>query len=141
MTPEPLAQRPPAAVRLRLAGVFATVLGRIVEEGYREPVTTDRDTLQAQTIDTIRRHILATGGSDAALDNLARISGYSKFHFVRLFKRYTGQPAGRYINWCRIQKMEELRKQGKSWKEISSVLGFSCPSAFCRWRRQQAVVT
>jgi AraC-like DNA-binding protein len=134
-------RRPAAATRLRLLAVFAAVLGRVVEEGYRDSIAENLDAFQAQTIDAIRQHILATGGSDASLDNLARISGYSKFHFVRLFKRYTGQPVGRYINWCRTQKMDELRKSGKSLKEIGVALGFSCQSAFCRWRRQQATAT
>lgn len=131
------AEARPDVARLRLLGLLASVLGRIADEGYREPVRADRDALQAQTIDAIRHHILATGGSDASLDTLTRISGYSKFHFVRMFKRYTGQPVGRYVNWCRIQKMDELRQAGKSLKEIGAALGFSCQSAFCRWRRQQ----
>ena len=124
------------SLRMRWDGAFRALIGRIVEEGYRAGDGLDRTSIQAQTIETIRRHLFETGGSGAKLDNLARIAGYSKFHFLQLFKTYSGQTVHKYVDWCRVQRTTQLRQEGRTLKEIGAVLGFSCQAAFSRWFRK-----
>jgi AraC-like DNA-binding protein len=124
------------ALRLRWDGAFQALIGRIVEEGCRQPASPSRGSVQVQTIKAIQRHLLQTGGCGAKLENLARIAGYSKFHFLRLFEKHAGRPVHKYVDWCRIQKTLQFRREGRALKEIGAALGFSCQAAFSRWYRK-----
>ncbi len=70
------------------------------------------------------------------IDQLARSAGYSRYHFVRVFKQYANCTIQEYIDSCRIDEMEQLQLLGYSQKEIARELGFASPSAFSIWRRK-----
>ncbi|OGV73148.1 MAG: hypothetical protein A3K19_15010 [Lentisphaerae bacterium RIFOXYB12_FULL_65_16] len=125
---------PPAIVRGRLTGCLALLLARVAES-LLAPPSQDRLSTQRDAVDAVRRHLRQTAGSGDSLETLARFAGYSKFHFLRLFQRHTGQSLQEYIDACRERRMTELARQGYSKKDIAFELGFSCPSAFSRWRR------
>lgn len=91
---------------------------------------------QIQTIDMIKDHILHTSGKGLTIDKLSRIAGYSKFHFLRLFKKYTGESIHEYINSVRISQVKSMLKNGYNKKEIAEELGFSCASSFSYWFRK-----
>lgn len=122
-------------IRLRWLAALAGLVAALVAEGYRKPRDDCRDAVQREKIDAICRQILETGGAGANLDHLAQIAGYSKFHFLRLFRRHTGQTIHAYVNQSRRRAVEKLRARGMAFKEISAELGFSCTAAFSRWHR------
>ncbi|MFA6100691.1 MAG: AraC family transcriptional regulator [Victivallaceae bacterium] len=92
---------------------------------------------QEKTIRAICQHIINTSGKGLTIEKLARIAGYSKFHFLRVFKKRTGQSIHDYINVARLQKVETMLAGNFLLKEISEELGFSSPTAFSHWYRQQ----
>lgn len=126
---------PSPLVRLRLIAALANIVAALVEEGYRPAGEDRRRGVQKQKIDAICRHIRDTGGAGASLDHLAHIAGYSKFHFLRLFRHHTGGTIHDFINQARRRKVESLLNRGMALKEIAAELGFSCPAAFSRWYR------
>lgn len=128
-------EKPRELIRLRLSAALTDIIVTLVEEGYRATTADQHHLFQREKIETICRHIQATGGADATLDNLAQIAGYSKFHFLRLFRQHTGQSIHEYVNQARLRKAEDLRAQGLTFKAIAVELGFSCPAAFSRWYR------
>ena len=128
---------PPLVRRLWLLSAALTVVSRVAVVSYDVADQREQDSIQARTVEAIRRHLEQTGGCGASLANLARIAGYSKFHFLRLFQRHTGHRVHAYVDRCREQKMVELQREGHSLKEIGDRLGFSCQAAFCRWRRHR----
>ena len=89
-----------------------------------------------EIITTVQRHIEAHLAEAEDLDTLAHLSGYSKFHFARLFKESSGQTVHGFVNSCRMRKAEELGRLGLPCKEISCSLGFSSPAAFSNWARK-----
>ena len=89
-----------------------------------------RDDLMAM----IRRHIREADGKGCRLDTLARLAGYGKFHFLRLFKAQAGVTPHRYAERCRREAYERLAAKGYSQKAIAEALGFAHPSALSRWR-------
>ncbi len=132
--PLPAEHMPAVELRLRLTALVAALLaGLIADNSQRAEKLPDRQTLLARKIAAIRRHILDTGGCNANLDHLAHLAGYSKFHFLRLFKQETHQTVHTYVNQCRRRKANALRASGLSLKEISDQLGFASPSAFSHW--------
>lgn len=70
---------------------------------------------------------------DLTLEEVAEMSGFSKYHFARLFKQFTGKTFYRYVNMKRIENAEKLLTEpSASITEIAVKSGFSSPPAFVR---------
>jgi len=125
---------------LRRDRLCATIAGIIVAlriaDSAPAPVE-DLQVSQQRIIDAVRTHIRETAGKGASLEDLARIAGYSKFHFHRLFRQHCGETVQEYIDKCRRSRVREHLAEGLSKKAIASELGFSCPAAFSRWLRDK----
>lgn len=131
------AAMPPDVARLRMAGALSLLVGAVVHHGYKVEQEDERDTFQARIVQSVREHIEHTAGNGATLEHLARIAGYSTFHFLRLFKEHSGCTVHEYIDRCRLRRVREMQEQGCTQKETAAALGFSCPSAFSRWYRER----
>ncbi|MGY6024026.1 helix-turn-helix transcriptional regulator [Streptomyces spinosirectus] len=65
------------------------------------------------------------------LDRVAAYAGYSRFHFLRVFKTAYGETPGQYLTHRRIERAEEmLRSAGLSVTEICHLVGFSSLGTF-----------
>lgn len=64
------------------------------------------------------------------LDMLSNLRFTSKFHLLRLFKKYYGQTPKQYLIDKRIEKSKEYLKQGVSVSETCYLIGFESPSSF-----------
>ena len=85
---------------------------------------------------TIRRHIETANGKGCGLDSLARIAGYSKYHFLRLFHKHIGMTLHEYVDRCRRQAYRRLAADGLRQNAIADALGFAHPSTLTRWRKR-----
>ena len=86
---------------------------------------------------TVMEYIDANYMSDLSLDAVAAAAGFSKFHFSRLFKQYTGFTFCDYIRHRKIKIAEELLNQSDlSVTEIAMQSGFVSLSTFNRVFRQ-----
>jgi AraC-like DNA-binding protein len=54
----------------------------------------------------------------------------SKFHLLRLFKKYYGQTPKQYLIEKRIEKAKELLQEGETVTETCFATGFGSPSSF-----------
>lgn len=70
---------------------------------------------------------------DLSLDDIADFAGFSKYHFTRLFKNFTGVSFYKYLNKKRIEHAEKLLVDpALSITEVALQSGFSSLSAFIR---------
>lgn len=70
---------------------------------------------------------------ELTLESVAEVAGFSKFHFSRLFKQFTGHSFYRYLNCRRINYAEKLLINPKySITSVALECGFSSISAFIR---------
>jgi AraC-like DNA-binding protein len=70
---------------------------------------------------------------DLKLDELAALSGFSKYYFERLFKRFTGMSFYKYVNQKRIAKAQELLVEPRSSvTDVAVSCGYSSISSFIR---------
>jgi len=123
--------------RKKLVSIISLFMVELVERDLNYGNTVGRaKTYQAQTIDMIKEHIVNTSGKSLTIDKLARIAGYSKFHFLRLFKQHSGKSIHEFINTVRVSKVKNMLTSGYSKKEIAEELGFSCASSFSYWFRK-----
>ena len=66
--------------------------------------------------------------------DLGNISGeayFSKFHFIRLFKKIYGKTPHQYLIAVRIEKAMELLKAGIPVSDVCCAIGFESLSSFC----------
>lgn len=54
----------------------------------------------------------------------------SKFHLLRLFKRYYGQTPKQYLTQKRMEKSREFLAEGFRVSEVCYLVGFESPSSF-----------
>ncbi|MEV6109753.1 helix-turn-helix transcriptional regulator [Streptomyces sp. NPDC051940] len=72
------------------------------------------------------------------LDAVAAHAGYSRYHFVRVFKAAYGETPGRYLSRRRIERARELlRTCDLSVTEICHAVGFAALGTFSsRFKRE-----
>ncbi len=70
---------------------------------------------------------------DITLDKIADVAGFSKFHFCRLFKQFTGSTFYDYLNQRRIKEAENLLLNPElTITDVAMHSGFSSISTFNR---------
>lgn len=70
---------------------------------------------------------------ELTLDNISALAGFSKFHFIRLFKQFTNVTFYKYVNQKRIALAENLLINAElTITDVALQSGFSSPSAFVR---------
>lgn len=96
-----------------------------------------RDHGQARLIDTLCLDI-QRAPARARVADLARRSGYTLDHFIRLFRSVRGMTPGEYIIQCRIKAAAELlRFSAHGVGEIAALLGYCDVYAFSKQFRQR----
>ncbi len=83
-----------------------------------------------QTIAYISQHL----SQELDLTIVAAASGFSPFHFHRIFKAMTGETPQAYINRLRLEKAANLlvKSASSSITEIAFLCGFSSSAVFAR---------
>jgi AraC-like DNA-binding protein len=117
----------------RFQGGLRVLLAAIVARSRQPPGDRTAPTFQRNAVKAIQQHIDETAGRGVTLDSLARLSGYSKYHFLRLFERHAGVTPQQYIDACRRKHARKLLEEGWSRKALARELGFSHASSFSRW--------
>ena len=120
--------------RRKMLFVLTSLFTRIMEN--KAAPETDLPEYQYELIEMTKNRIQKNFRHGVSIEQLARIGGYSKFHFLRLFRKNTGFTIHEYLNVCRINEMQNLLKANLNLKEIAYHLGFSSLQAFSNWRRK-----
>ncbi|HLG34282.1 MAG TPA: AraC family transcriptional regulator [Bacteroidia bacterium] len=64
------------------------------------------------------------------LDGISEQASFSKFHFIRIFKKIYGKAPHQYLSYVRLEKAKELLKQDISVTEVCFAVGFDSLSSF-----------
>ena len=64
------------------------------------------------------------------LDKIANKALISKFHFIRLFRKYYGRTPNQYLQQVRIEKAKNLLQKGNSMDEVCNAIGFASKTSF-----------
>lgn len=128
---------PHRAVRHLAAASHAVAL--LLEQLAKPADTTDTAHHHARMVRTIQTHVQRTAGRGDSIHSLARIAGYSRYHFVRIFKQHAGCTVQHYIDHCRRRHVRRQLARQVSRKQIGYELGFSSPQSFSRWCRQHGL--
>ncbi len=85
---------------------------------------------QLDTVIGTRHYINNNFDKELNLNLLSHIRFTSKFHLLRIFKRYYGQTPKQYLTDKRIEKGKELLTLGATVTETCFDIGFESPSSF-----------
>ncbi|NHF61265.1 helix-turn-helix transcriptional regulator [Flavobacteriaceae bacterium TP-CH-4] len=85
---------------------------------------------QIDTVIGVRNYIDNNYDINLNLDFLSHLRYVSKYHLLRLFKRYYGQTPKQYLTDVRIKKSKECLKSGMKVTETCFAVGFESLSSF-----------
>jgi len=85
---------------------------------------------QIETVIGIKNYIDNNYDTDLKLDYLSHTRFVSKYHLLRLFKKYYGQTPRQYLIDKRIEKSKELLKQSISVTQTCFAVGFESLGSF-----------
>ena len=121
--------------------IYAKVLNMLVLIGKsyanrKEDTSSDKTAAQEEYIEKmleVCNYIDMHCGEVLKLDDIANMSGFSKFYFERIFKQFTGKSFYKYVNYKRISKAEELLVEpDNTVTDVALSCGFSSISSFIR---------
>lgn len=91
-----------------------------------------------QRFNNVLNYINEHFAEDLTLEDVADCSGFSKFHFTRLFKKYTDSTFYEYLVYRRIQEAEKLLADADmTITDVALYSGFSSISTFNRTFKQK----
>ena len=122
-----------ASIYSKLISLFV-LIGRNITETSEIPTTDNsKQKIYAEKFLYVCEYINEHCTEDLSLDFVADLTGFSKFHFTRLFKQFTGISFYKYLNQKRIANAESLLiNPDISVTEVAILSGFTSLSAFIR---------
>lgn len=85
---------------------------------------------QIDTVIGVRNYIDNNFHTDLNLDFLSNIRFVSKYHLLRLFKKYYGLTPRRYLTDKRIEESKKYLKNGRTVSETCFLVGFESLGSF-----------
>jgi AraC-like DNA-binding protein len=85
---------------------------------------------QIETIIGVRNYIDHHYDEQINLNDISRAQFVSKYHLLRLFKRYYGMTPRQYLIDKRIEKSKDHLKKGMSVTEVCFAIGFESVGSF-----------
>lgn len=85
---------------------------------------------QLDAVIGIRSYINHHYDKELSLDLLAHTGFISKYHLLRLFKKYYGQTPMQYLTDKRIERSKTFLKLGMTISETCFAIGFESPASF-----------
>ena len=86
---------------------------------------------QLETVISLRHFIDTNFEKEINLKFLSHTLFTSKYHLLRLFKRYYGLTPKHYLTIRRLEKSKEYLKKGMRVSEVCYAVGYNTHSSFC----------
>lgn len=75
------------------------------------------------------------------IDNIADEACFSKFHFIRLFKKTYGKTPHQYLTYARIENAKQLLKKDISVTDVCFAVSFDSVSSFTGLFKREVGIT
>ena len=118
-----------------LIRLLSVKLAKMYDDAVAEESRLSAAERRGKKISRVMRYIEVQSGRNCSTGTLARLAGYSRTHFVRLFRDYVGCSVLDYINGQRRARYQALHDHAPL-KSVAEQLGFHSEAAFIHWRKQ-----
>lgn len=118
--------------------IVKSILFRLISTMFSDGITTTSNistsnNIHIDKLKIVLQYIHNNLSTKLTAHNLAKLCGYSEYHFMRFFKKYTGMTCTEYINFQRLDLATMyLRNSNMNIMEISLEVGFDNISYFNR---------
>ncbi len=85
---------------------------------------------QLETVKALRQYIHSHFNMDMSLNKLSQFQFVSKYHLLRMFKKYYGLTPKQYLIDIRIKKAKEFLTNGSTVTETCFAVGFESLGSF-----------
>jgi AraC-like DNA-binding protein len=100
-----------------------------VSEAVERPVPARRDRSLQRAVEYIRGHFT----DPLRIAEVARVAGFTRSHFSRLFIEREGMPYEDYVQGLRLERSQDLLTSTElAVSRIAALSGFGSPQYFCR---------
>lgn len=122
---------------------FMVTLGRhVLSQKILSDITVSKRQEYTERFISICNYIKEHCSENITIDDISSYAGFSKFHFLRLFKKFTGCTCHDYITINRIRIAQNLLNDpSNSITDVSSKSGFNSIATFNRIFRSQTGYT
>ncbi|MGE3327930.1 MAG: GyrI-like domain-containing protein [Acidimicrobiia bacterium] len=95
--------------------------------------------LRRRAVDRAVDHVLAHLAGELDLAGLAAVSGYSPWHFQRVFREAMGESPAMFVARARVERAVALARAEpeRAWQDIAPEVGFSAPAQLSRAFRER----
>ena len=118
-----------------LIRLLSVKLAKMYDDAIAEESRLSADERRGKKLSRVMRYIEVQSGRNCNTNTLAQLAGYSRTHFVRLFRDYVGCSVLDYINGQRRARYHALHDHAPL-KIVAEQLGFHSEAAFIHWRKQ-----
>lgn len=111
------------------------VPGEVNTDGHLSitlPIPTYHSIENHKKLSSLLQYIDTHFEEEWTLETAAQYTGFSKYHFARIFKEYAGTTFSCYLTCRRIQSARELLNTQMSITDIAFRTGFNSLTTFCR---------
>jgi AraC-like DNA-binding protein len=88
-----------------------------------------------------KEYIAENVDRSVTLEEIANVCGFSRFYFIRMFRKATGLSPHEYLVSLRVERARRMLRQGKSLAEIAASSGFADQSHMIRTFRRTLGLT
>ncbi len=121
--------------QLEVKGLFYQLFFILFNQNYISKIEEkSAKSIQKQvSIRNVLNYIIENYNKEITTEKLAKIAGYSEYHFIRFFKEQTGRTCKDYVNTIRLEKAAHLLEDSSmSITEIAFEVGYNDLSYFIK---------
>jgi AraC family transcriptional regulator len=108
----------------------------LLDRTLKGPSNTIISALPRRILAKVEEYIDANLHRDLTLAELARVSGYRRIYFLKLFRSATGTTPHQYLLQRRVKRVQQLLRRDAALIDIASACGFSSQSHMTRTFRK-----
>lgn len=121
--------------QLEVKGLLYQLFFLLFNQNYVQKIEEkSAKSIQKQTsIRNVLNYIIENFNKEITTEKLAKIAGYSEYHFIRFFKEQTGRTCKDYVNTIRLEKAATLLEDSSlSITDIAFEVGYNDLSYFIK---------
>ncbi len=124
--------------KIRSRWIASNLAYELMMSTARDLSTSSKGRSYPSSIRLAIEYCAAHANHSLSVGDLAKVSGFSQYHFVRQFKKNVGIPPSEYIREVRLSRARHLLQMSTaSVKEIADICGFASAAHFSRTFRSR----